>query len=279
MAGPSGPSGAHEVLSKMTARPTSASGAPGASGAAAPSRASATAQTRLLRVHSEPALRQVHPGEAAAKARGAAFREGIADLMDHLDAQCAVRRKEHRRAEWAEKAKDAMRRQYQLSLDATRKPERPAWTYPDPAAYFQRPLIDDGPSEANVARAATIRKDRSQPALKATRGDAAATDFVPPTAELADFGEKPRHRMGPTERKFADRLDRTLARVAAAEKQDAINMTSGAYKRRLIQTSAGEFSSLRREKAPWTDQLAVTHVYFSEPEPSRPGDHKYEAKH
>lgn len=253
----------HEVITKMEARPSS--------GAAASSRSIAVTQPRLQHVRSEPALR----GEAEAKARVTSFRAGLGDLMDHLDAQCAARRQDHRRALWAEKAKEAMRRQYQHSLDAQRKPERPAWTYTDAPGYFQRPLIEDGPSEKNAV-SAPFRKCTSKPELRG--GKAVVLDFVPPCADLAEFGSKPRHRMGPTERKFADRLDRTLAKVSAVEKQDAINMTSGAFKRRVIEGSAGEFSSLRREKAPWTDQLAATHVYFSEPESYLPGDHKYETK-
>merc|ERR1711972_376197 len=82
--------------------------------------------------------------------------------------------------------------------------------------------------------------------------------------------------MGRTERKFADRMGKKLETIRTAEKQDALNMTSGAYKRMVVESSAGEFSSLRREKAPWNDQITTAHMYFSTPEPHLPGDHEYD---
>jgi len=245
--------------------------------------ASASTLPCLPRARSEPTLaRGEIPGVAEAKRQRTEFRAGLSSLMEHLDAQCAARRQEHRRAQWAEKAKVAMRAQYRLALDASRAPERPDWTYTDAPGYFQDPQHEKGPSETFVKN-------------KLLQGIYGVTDprFKPPHMEddecntrggwkahanqaLLPFGDKPYERMGPTERKYADKLAATLEQQNALAKRDAQLMTSGAFKKYIIDNSANEFSSLKRQKQPWNDQLVSTHVHFSSPEPYLPGEQQYE---
>jgi len=123
-----------------------------------------------------------------------------------------------------------------------------------------------------AGRGATVGPQGSSAPPGRPRGDTQG-DWKPHTRnarglELAEFGEKPYHRMGPTERKFADRLGRQLERAGALERHDHLHRTDGALRKQRLQSEA----AASRGKSPWAAQNISTHVFFSTPEPEPKGD-------
>jgi len=158
--------------------------------------------------------------------------------------------------------------------------EKPAWTYCDAGGgFFERPQYEQGGSITSVKNEflqgiygvqgwKPPHSDVSKVWNPHTRNDKSET--------LSEFGMKARKRMSAPELKYAERLDKAVALAVAADREDAANRTSGAWKKQHVQTSVGEFSALRREKSAWNTQAVATHVYFSMPEAAKPGDHHYE---
>lgn len=256
-----------EVLTKMQPRPRTPLELPAPREGPANASCSSSKPPTLQQARSAPTLRRPDlPGEGEAKARQAEFRDGLDALLSQLDAQSMARRMEQRRAAEVQKAETAMRRHYQQSLDAARAPEKPDWTYPGDGGYFQVPVIDPGGPSVD-----SVKKPHVQSIYAAKEAGWKEQD-----KELRLFGAKPMSRMGATELKFARRLEERLSTTNALDKEHAKNMTSGAYRRHLVEASAGEHSCLKREKKAWQDQVLSTHVFFSVPEPSKPGDLAYD---
>jgi len=89
--------------------------------------------------------------------------------------------------------------------------------------------------------------------------------------DLDEFGTKARHRMGRTELKFADQLDKQLATLRDLERQDMREKTDGKMRRERLVNNP--YSSLSRsdKKLPWCEQLISNQVCFSAPDPDPPG--------
>jgi len=258
------PQAQQEVLTRVQARPI-------------------TPIPSMYRVHSEPVLRRSDlPEEAASKTLRHDYRRGLTELLNGFDGQCAARKREHKEAAEVEKAKEMMRMQYQRSLDSSRQPERPEWTYCDYAGFFEKPLLyEQGPSIQHVKNGliqGIFNVKGLAPAHSECNVFGVWNNFRANERglELAEFGTKLPHRMGPTEKMFADRLDRAVKRAEALVKDDALKATSGAWKKRQIESYSAPWSSLKKTKPAWKDQAVYTHEYFAHYPPYAPGDHPYE---
>lgn len=82
--------------------------------------------------------------------------------------------------------------------------------------------------------------------------------------------------MGPTERKFSNRLDRRVAEASEAAHNDAVRQTDGVLKREEFSKRIEDHSALVRSKPAWVDQQVATQTVFSKPEGYYPGEHHYE---
>eukprot|EP00928_Gymnodinium_smaydae_P087011 TRINITY_DN71374_c0_g1_i1.p1 TRINITY_DN71374_c0_g1~~TRINITY_DN71374_c0_g1_i1.p1 ORF type:complete len:602 (-),score=138.10 TRINITY_DN71374_c0_g1_i1:42-1847(-) len=79
------------------------------------------------------------------------YREGMHRLLDRLDAKTAQRKEEQALATAKLDAERRMRDNIEACQTFFNKAaDRPAWTYCDPADYFQRPLIERDVSHTNV---------------------------------------------------------------------------------------------------------------------------------
>merc|ERR1712039_129954 len=90
-----------------------------------------------------------------------------------------------------------------------------------------------------------------------------------------EWPDKMVQKMGPNERKFYERRKKKLEDIKKKEHEEAHLKSQGWYKKAQVVANAGEHSSLKRTKPPWNDQIVSNHVYFSEYEKSKPGDHQY----
>lgn len=236
----------------------------------------------IQQVFSEPSLRKDVLGLGDADPERPGPRQGLGDIFEVLDKHAAARQQECERQQLASQAA----REQQLQVERNRAflrlaAERAAWTPCDPPGFFERP-------EYVTGEAATCVKN---PFLM---GMYAAPGWKPPHHEynvrngwnphsrndrnevLAEFGAKPKERMSQRERKFAERLERTLGRAKALEKRDALLRTQGDLRKRYLEEHAEEHSCLKREKEVWALQHVSTHVVFSSPEPYKPGEQPYE---
>merc|ERR1712187_723854 len=81
--------------------------------------------------------------------------------------------------------------------------------------------------------------------------------------------------MGPTEMKFAKKLDRELSKAQALEKED-ITMKYGSGKKKALEEGSDEFSSIKGTKPHWYAQRTSNHVFFSEYAAYKPGDREFD---
>jgi len=212
------------------------------------------------------------------------YRESMADLMSHLDIQCAQRKKDHKRGIETEIALLRTREAHKRTEESENMGfKRPDWTYCDPANYFEKP------------KPATLEEPSTQfKKNEFLQGMYTTPECKPPHWEknvnggwsphdrnlrgrsLDEFGTKFKWQMDPKEKMYAARLERKLAKAKAQEKQDMLENTLGIYRKKKIEENADEFSSLKRQKPAWQDQQVTFHEIFSNPEEYKPGDQKYE---
>lgn len=236
----------------------------------------------LSQVLSEPTLRSEFLGLDEPRESRTEYRQGMAALTAHLDEQVAHREWQHKRRDEAEKALIRLRQQDQKAMELERiRAERPAWTYTDPADYFERPLIDTTESLQYVKNE-FLQGMYNTPAYKPphwennVHGGWNYFDRNLRGRSLDVFGEKPRQLLGPTEQKFAEKLDRKLRRAQSLIAKDAILSTTGSCKKAFIERTADEFSCLKRTQPAWQEQRVYTHEIFSNPAAYAAGDHPYE---
>lgn len=240
-----------------------------------------SARATLRKTRSEPLLLRRDPfGEAQAREKRQEFRKGLAEMLEIMDQQTVQKEKERLKRIASEKAlqrKEVERERARQFLNH----QRPDWVpYVDPPGYFEHPLVDSTGS-------LTCVKNGFLQGMWDTAG------WKPPHHEnnvyggwnyfatndqgevLGYFGAKARERMAPTELKFAERLDRKLARAAKLIARDAHHKTDGKFRKKFVEEHSDEFSCLKRDKPAWNTQNVTTHTYFSSPDPYAPGDHKY----
>lgn len=236
----------------------------------------------LTQVLSEPSFRSEFLGLEQPRESQQDYRKSMASLSTHLDQQIVQREYQKKRRDEAEKAVIRLRQQDEQAMELERAMEqRPAWTYCDPADYFERPKIDNTES-LQYLKNEFLQGMYNTPVYKPphwennVHGGWNYFDRNLRGRSLDIFGEKPRELLGPTEKKFVDKLDRKLRRAQSLIAKDAFNGTHGHVKKALIEKNAEEFSALKKTKPAWQTQRVYTHEIFSEPAPYAPGDHPYE---
>lgn len=207
------------------------------------------------------------------------YHSGLEDMMKCLDRQNAKLRREATCKRKLEKNAERNHKEHENMLAATSvSAEPPPWNSWHVMECFENPMpIDRTPSLT------TDKNDRQM-------GIYDVKEFKPPHHEenvkglwdphqKNEFGEmngmfrtKQKKRMGPTEKKFADRLDRVVQKQERLASIDAVNQTTGSWKRSQIEGNAGPHSSLNRTLPPWVDQTTTDHLFFSIPDASVPGD-------
>lgn len=243
----------------------------------------------LRQVFSEPTLRRgvfgadcTYPQESVDVAK---YRKGLASMLQGLEQQTQKRRAMKRRRRDSEKFVARMKESYYRSLDEARVGnEKPAWTYCDPAGYFENPLPVDGTESLVCSR-------RPNNGIYETNDPR----YRPPHSEsnvlggwnyhthnlknqiLDEFGTKGYKQLSPTERKFADRLDQSIKKQTELINKDALEKTQGWVKKQKLFSSASEFSALKGTQPVWAEQRNTTHTYFSSPEAYKPGEREYES--
>lgn len=228
----------------------------------------------LRQILSEPALRHefIHGGdEAPPKESREKWREGLADIMQHLDQQCAVRKKDQNARMEMEAGVARMRAQQRRALA---EKNRPDWNYPEPMDLFTKeiPSINKCEASMKVAKPTMTQAQREeQEAL--TRFE---KGWMPRASndrgcELDEFGTKARQRMYPTEKKFADRLDKQLAKAQKLTAQDSLAKTDGRIRKQRMLNNPDSILNRNPNRVPWNEQLVSNQVCFSEPEPDPVG--------
>lgn len=205
------------------------------------------------------------------------------DVFQDLDRSAATRDKQRASTRESDKIKERSRLfDLRKSAEAFSHPggDRPAWTYCDPPM-----LVNPVPYERDTSK--TCNKTSGflggiydTPEVKPPHWEKDVLGAWNPTkkTERADglFGSKARHRMGPTELVFADRLDGAVRRIEEQEHQDTLAKTVGHLKKQVIEATAEPHSSLNRGQQAWVEQRVATWGYFSTPDPYKPGEQHYD---
>lgn len=226
----------------------------------------------LGQVLSEPSLRQEFLQSEATIPRGE-FRKSMAELSTHLSELSAARKYSERRRGEADRAVARMRGNYERAQLAARTEEyKQAWSYADPADFFQKPMpINRDPSTTNVKNTLL-------------QGIYGINEWKPPHWEhggwtnhlvVTDtFGTKPIAQMSDAEKKTAARLERKLARAAAMNGRDAFLQTTGFVKKDCLERYSPEYSVLNKSsgKKAWTVPRVATHEVFSSQQRCMPED-------
>lgn len=194
------------------------------------------------------------------------YRAGLADLFATMDAQTKWKEKERRRVRAAEQV--MLRGERERLANARETVHDPVpWSPCDPPGYFEQPKIDNTESPTLPAKAQA--RHTENPAMK-TLEAGWSNDYCNDKGQmLAEFGTKAYHRLGPTERRFADKLAATLSTNDRLMKQDAKNKTSGAYKRSLIR-AASDVALSKNSRDPWKEPRKELR-YFQRPQVDEPG--------
>lgn len=256
-----------EVITKVKARPRSPPPVVLSSSSSTCSTRGLQTKPVVRRILSEPTLKRKDlPMEAEAKCRLNDFRTGLDQDLCELDAAAIVRRRNQSEAEYAAKAEVAMRRHYQRSIDAQRAPERPAWNYVEPMTYFSMPEGDKG----GTSDCPKNEQQQGAHVLPARREVNSTVGWKDSDVVMREFATKPLDHMGPSERRYAKKLEERLCTIDAQNRSEQALLKNGKFLRQRAKASGGEFSALNRTKPPWTTQVTCQ-TYFAATEPSQPG--------
>lgn len=227
----------------------------------------------LRQILSEPSLRQefLHGGDEAPKRENREkWREGLADIFQHLDQQCAARKKEQNARKEMEAGYARMLTQQRRSIAEIKRPD---WNYPEAAAYFEKDITFINQSEL---AAKSTKPALTQAQLQELDVKTRLEKGWKPRAsndrgcDSDEFGTKARHRMYPPEKKYADRLEEQIARAQELTAQDSLAKTDGRIRKERILSNPD--SRLNKGgRRPWVDQVVSNQVYFSSPDPEPTG--------
>lgn len=207
------------------------------------------------------------------------YRRDWMQLMHHLDDQIDQRKKDHKRRLETEVALLRARQAHKRSEEVVSlQKEKPAWTYPEPMEYFERPR----PGLLMEASNSFLKNDLLQGIFDTPEGKPAHWEYDifgkwAPFATADSLAKDCRARpIDAKEKMYKERLERKLKEARELERLDALKKTDGRYKKKYLEEHASEFSCLKREKPAWTEQRVYTHEYFSQPNGTKPGDIYYE---
>eukprot|EP00927_Polykrikos_kofoidii_P040859 TRINITY_DN34852_c0_g1_i1.p1 TRINITY_DN34852_c0_g1~~TRINITY_DN34852_c0_g1_i1.p1 ORF type:complete len:413 (-),score=53.91 TRINITY_DN34852_c0_g1_i1:165-1403(-) len=211
------------------------------------------------------------------------YRRGLGDLFAQLEAQEITRKREERRQVETLKFEEKMLAEQERTANFSDKAAaRPGWQIARPQIYFNDHLIDESAPNGGV-KIENMQGIYGEKCTKPPHHEFNAGGGWNPSrtnednAENALFGNKvstgpvrPR-KNGPTEEKFAVRLTQKIAAMQKLIKEDELNRTDGARRRKLLAENAGEFSSLNRRKKDSKDPASPKNGIFSDPDPDPPG--------
>ncbi|CAJ1354138.1 unnamed protein product [Effrenium voratum] len=228
----------------------------------------------LTQVLSEPDLRKEFFQHELTGDRLQHRREWM-ELMNDLDKQVAQRKQDQKRRVETEVALIRARQAHQRSEQAVSlQSEKPAWNYPEPMEYFERPTPRLMEASNTFTKNNMLMGIFDTPHDKPAHWEFDAYPGWAPFIHCASLAKDARVKpLAPKEKMYQERLERKLKRAKALERQDALRKTDGAMKKKALEENADEFSCLKREKPAWADQAVYTHEFFSKPEKPKHADY------